>query len=387
MRRILALIGLVTVATVVVPTLPAAAVPAPSDVPACAAYAGPWWSGWDIARGVALAAPTGGSPTGGYVVDGWGGLHPFRWIAGAPPATPTGGPWWPGWDIARGVAMMPDGDGGYVVDGWGGIHPFAVDGKSPPPIVASAYWPGWDIVRGIAIQADGRGGYVLDAFGGQHPFTIGGITPPAIPSGPHAAPYRPGVDWARGIARPFVAHTDTGVVIDGTGAMTGFGSAAPLVDWAGPGWPGWDIARGVAASDTGDTCALVVDGFGGLHLAWPQWTSAPAPVTSVAAGPGGGSGEVSVGWRGSARATGFRVQRATTAGGPFTTTADYDIASGTTTKAAGVTTVSYTDSGGFTYVDLPGMGAHYYRVVAYNSVGAAPASVVVCGEPVGSSAC
>jgi hypothetical protein len=37
--------------------------------------------GWDIARGVALIP---GSTTQGYVVDGWGGMHPF---GGALPVT------------------------------------------------------------------------------------------------------------------------------------------------------------------------------------------------------------------------------------------------------------------------------------------------------------
>src|SRR5439155_12890199 len=48
--------------------------------------------------------------------------------AAAVPLTPVGGPYWPGWDIARGVAVRLDGTGGLVLDGWGGLHPFALSG-------------------------------------------------------------------------------------------------------------------------------------------------------------------------------------------------------------------------------------------------------------------
>jgi hypothetical protein len=282
---------------------------------------------------------------------------------------------------------MPDGSGGYVVDGWGGIHPFAVDGRNPPAVVASAYWPGWDIVRGIAIQPDGGGGYVLDAWGGQHPFSIGGVSPPRIVPGPTDAPYRPGVDWARGLARPFPSHPDTGVILGATGAMNPFGTARQLADWTGPSWPGWDIARGIAASGEGDTCALVVDGVGGLHVAWPRWLSPPPPVTDVHAGPGGGSGEVEVVWRGDARATGYRVSRATAPSGPFTTSADFDVATGSSTRAPGVTNVFYSVEQGFAYVENISGAQRYFRVTAYNAAGDATPSAVVCGAPVGYPAC
>ena len=52
-------------------------------------------------------------------------------------------------------------------------------------------WPGWDIARGIAVSASGRGYAVLDGWGGVHP--VGDA-----PAGPAGA-YAPGSDW-RGIA-------------------------------------------------------------------------------------------------------------------------------------------------------------------------------------------
>src|SRR6185295_18655289 len=70
---------------------------------------------------------------GGYVLDGYGVLHPIALPGGVPPPATTGGPSWPGWNIARGVALASTRTGGYVLDGYGGIHPFAVAGNAPPP--------------------------------------------------------------------------------------------------------------------------------------------------------------------------------------------------------------------------------------------------------------
>ena len=159
---------------------------------------GPAWPGWDIARGVALL-PFG---AGGYVLDGYGGIHPFRRVfigpAGALSPPPTSGtPVWLGWDIARGIALLPNGSGGYVLDGWGGLHPFGVGGHRPPrPAIGAPYWRGWDIARSVAILPDGTGGYVQDGWGGLHPFSLPGKPMPPPISG---APYVPGWDFARGL--------------------------------------------------------------------------------------------------------------------------------------------------------------------------------------------
>ena len=109
----------------------------------------PIWN-WDIGRAITVLA----NGDGGYILDGWGGVHAFgnagdpRWSA-----------YWPGWDIARDIAVLPDGSGGYVLDGWGGIHPFAAAGHPMPPDVSwSAYWPGWDIARRLVVNPDGKTG-------------------------------------------------------------------------------------------------------------------------------------------------------------------------------------------------------------------------------------
>lgn len=125
----------------------------------------------DIARGVAV------TPDGGhlYTVDGFGGLHAGGIGANSATGRPLGGPYWPGWDIARGVAVMPNGRGGFVVDGFGGLHRFSIGGsRTPPSVQGAAYFAGRDIARGVTVSPDGRGGYVADLAGGLHPFGIGG---------------------------------------------------------------------------------------------------------------------------------------------------------------------------------------------------------------------
>ena len=117
-----------------------------SAPPASAGY----WYGWDIARDVALLP--GGS--GGYVLDGWGGVHVF---GSAPPVNDEG--YWYGWDIARSIALNPGGPGGYVLDGWGGVHAFG----GAPAVGISNYDP--TVNHTDLVMLSGGRGYVLDACG------------------------------------------------------------------------------------------------------------------------------------------------------------------------------------------------------------------------------
>ena len=202
---------------------------------------GPYWNGWNIARGVAVLA----DGTGGYVVDGYGGAHRFGIGSGTPPPALTGAAYWNGWDIARGVALIPDGTGGYTIDGYGGVHGFGIGlGAAPGAITGAAYWRGWDIARGIAVLPNGKGGYILDGFGGLHPFGIGTHAAPPAATG---APYWPGWNIARGVT--FTADGTGGYIVDGFGGLHPFGIGTNLASpgaTGAPYWPGWDIARGVA---------------------------------------------------------------------------------------------------------------------------------------------
>jgi spore germination protein YaaH len=153
-----------------------------------------YWPGRDVARRVVIFA----DGTGGYVLDAYGGVHPFGINAPSPvaaTAVATSG-YWAGWDIARDIVMVP-GDGnhaGYVLDGFGGLHPFhsSTDGSTMPAAVTTAYWAGRDIARGaMLLPGSATAGYTLDLAGGLHPF--GGA--PAVPS----YPYWPGTNLAKGI--------------------------------------------------------------------------------------------------------------------------------------------------------------------------------------------
>ena len=203
----------------------------------------------------------GEATRGGYILDGYGGLHGYA-TGGSPAALATSGsPYWNGQDIARGIAVLPDNSGGYVLDGFGGLHPFGIGGHAAPPAaVGGPYWNGWNIARGVALTANGKGGYVIDGYGGLHAFKVGNSgTAPATPSG---GPYWNGWDIARGIA----IVGNGGYVLDGFGALQGFkigsGGTKPAATVGGPYWNGWNIARGVTIVDNG---GYVVDGFGGTH--------------------------------------------------------------------------------------------------------------------------
>ena len=244
----------------------------------------------------------------GYVVDAAGGLHPFD---GAAPTAGSG--WWPGRDLARGVALDDAGPGGWVLDAAGGLHPFG-----GAPAVAGTLWrPGEDVARGVVVDVEGPGGWVVDVDGGLHPF--GGAAPlPATGArsvrgitlddgGPggwvlagHGGLYAFGGAHLertdrfgdRDLARGVVAADDGpgGWVVDAFGGLHAFGGA-PAVTGTGW-WPGRDLARAVVVDEDGPG-GWVLDAFGGLH---PFGGAAPAGGTSwwpgrdLARGATGGSG-------------------------------------------------------------------------------------------------
>jgi hypothetical protein len=232
---------------------------APKPMPFTAAYAAardgdisalssvpigrPGWNG-NYARGFA-ARPSGG----GYVLDAFGGITP---TGGAPKLAASA--YWRNWDIARGIALNPDGLSGYVLDGWGGLHPVG----NAVTVAYPGYWPGWDIARDVILLPDSTAsqpaGYVLDGYGGLHPF---GNAPRAVGS-----PYWPGQRMAQDVvANP---AGPGGWVLDGWGSLHAFGGA-PRLDISAY-WAGWNIARSAALFDTGSGLGgYVLDGFGGLH--------------------------------------------------------------------------------------------------------------------------
>jgi hypothetical protein len=241
------------------------------------------WPGWNIARG-GHQWPGNNSVPSGFTLDGWGGLHQFGTASLNETSGYAGNHYWPGWDIARDFAFLPDGSGGFVLDGWGGLHAFRTNGNtSPLAAQATGYWPGWDIARKVVIFPDGTGGYVMDGWGGLHPFGINAA--PAITKVTQSG-YWPGWNIARDVALVPGNGGHSGYVLDGWGGVhpfnaVGDGSTMPGAIAVSAYWPGWDIARGVSFVSGSSTQGYMVDGWGGLHP-----FGGAASVTSLAYYPG-----------------------------------------------------------------------------------------------------
>jgi len=241
----------------------------------------------NVARGLEIHYGANGQPDGGWTMDWRGRTFPF---GAAPPLPATGLPQAPIFQQLHGSAT-----GGYVVPRWGVITTYGT-GVLP-------YWGGYsdwgasDIIRDIVLldasnptpaaqpsSAEARasyqawlqphGGVILDGWGGLHLF--GGMVLDQAGS-----PYWPGWD----VARAVTVRTDAsgGWILDAWGGIHSFGAAPPITS---PGyWPNWYIARAmVVTSRDGDgqldgRQGYLLDGWGGLH----SWGGAPvltgAPYT------------------------------------------------------------------------------------------------------------
>ena len=93
----------------------------------------------EVEHGMAVDAVINpAKPTQGYVLDRWGGIHPF---GGAPVVHSTG--YWAGKDVARKVVIADWATGkGYVLDLDGAMHPF----NGAPKLSGTPYWRGGKIV-------------------------------------------------------------------------------------------------------------------------------------------------------------------------------------------------------------------------------------------------
>jgi hypothetical protein len=113
-----------------------------------------YWPGANVARDIWVDPAATGTSASGYVLDLYGGLHPFWSATAAAPAAITNHSYWAGRDIARALWLLPNATPsaatGYTLDAYGGIHPLASSGQSlPNPISVYAYWSGRDIARAL----------------------------------------------------------------------------------------------------------------------------------------------------------------------------------------------------------------------------------------------
>ena len=218
---------------------------------------GPYWPGWDVAKDLAVVSDWTGAVQGYYVLDRLGGVHKVGSVSSF-----TGGPYF-GFDIARAVKVVYDvwGDvqGYYVLDGFGGVHKVG----SVSSFSGGPYWPGWDIAKDMDVVFDGGGTvygyYVLDGFGGIH--KVGSV--PAMAGSPY---------FGFNIARALKVVYDMSGNVKGYYVLDGFGGVhragnVPAFS-GGPYWPGWDIAKDldVVFDHNGNVKGYyILDGLGGVH--------------------------------------------------------------------------------------------------------------------------
>ncbi|MEZ5170884.1 MAG: glucosaminidase domain-containing protein [Acidimicrobiia bacterium] len=155
-----------------------------------------------------------------------------------------------GFDIARALAVMPDGQGYVMLDGFGGLHKFGSARSGAMKTLSGPYWQGWDIANALAVTTDGAGLIVMDGFGGLHPR---GTAPTAT-----GTAYWPNWD----IARDVEVDDDGGVyVLDGWGGVHNYNGAA---NYGSKYWKGWDIARDLVVLPDGSGYSMF-EGWGGIH--------------------------------------------------------------------------------------------------------------------------
>lgn len=213
----------------------------------------PLW-GADYARGVATCP---GLDNYGYEVGLHGGVEP---LGTAPPVTTTA--YWPSSDMARGLVLRPDCESGYVLDSWGGLHPFYSADVDPAQITSphlTGYWPHADMARSVDYVGQINGvdsGYVLDSRGGVHPWGD------AAPLPASAYPSWPDQDAARTIIPYMLDPKGAGYVLDAWGSVHAIGSA-PSVTSTSWFW-GVDMARGMALLP-GSSTGYYVDFWGSLQ--------------------------------------------------------------------------------------------------------------------------
>jgi GH18 family chitinase len=196
-----------------------------------------YWFGYDLAR-AAHPLPGATSPSVGAVLNAYGALLSYGMHQ-----VYANSSYWPGQDLARDFAFLPNGTGGYVLDAHGNLWPFGVGSNPLPPAVhGNPVWPSLDIARKVVIFADGTGGYVLDYTGVANPFAIGNN---AVPKSPTLSRYWPGEDFARDMV--LIPGTRSGYILNGYGGLYAFtapGETTPVVPVGSPYWSGHDVAKG-----------------------------------------------------------------------------------------------------------------------------------------------
>ena len=187
--------------------------------------------GWDIARGADRRAD--GSVV---VLDGQGGLH----VAGGGPAIGPGGPWWPGHDIARDVAVDPATRPGPTCSTPGAACTSPVPARRRRGSSSPATRPGATSPAGSSCCPRAARGYVLDAA--RPPAPVGGRRASPLPPPVAAATASVG-DAGRGVARRRRRAPHRRSPAAAPWSRPSDDPCRPA-----PRWPGRDLARAVVVA-------------------------------------------------------------------------------------------------------------------------------------------
>jgi hypothetical protein len=227
-----------------------------------------FWS-WVVGSSVVVALATFGIGSVGTATAGAAQGGTVR----ASSVDTTGAPYWPGWDIATGVALLHDGTGrGYVLDGFGGIHPFG--SPTPPAMIPTKYVQGQVVAHNMALEGNDLKGAVINTHATPYPFGQSGQFPDQYGTCDKSYIYNVPT---RGIsldptptgptANPPNAYNVNGATIDAFGGIHPFCRPAmtETINVQGaPYWPNWKIVRGIALLP-GGTGGFTLDGWGGVH--------------------------------------------------------------------------------------------------------------------------
>jgi hypothetical protein len=221
---------------------------------------------WNV--GPTMPVPFEQLPNGGPLPPQFGDII----VSNVTPAFPSGH-----------VAVVSGTGPGYVNvveqnGSWSGRASLPISGTTMPPRAGSNQPViGWLRALGAPYVPNPSmpGGQILDSWGGIHPYGSADQMAPGA--------YWPGWSIARDIAAA-PEHPDSGYVLDGSGGVHAFGSA-PDVQLTGY-WYGWDIARKIVLRADGHS-GYVLDGWGGLH-AFGVPGDIPPPLSISAYWPGWG---------------------------------------------------------------------------------------------------
>jgi hypothetical protein len=104
----------------------------------------------------------------------------YKFGSAADPATlgPVSMPFYPGEDVARSIAITPDGKGYVILKGDGSAMKFGSATTGPISILGNPLWIGGDNARSVALMPDGQGYLVLDNLGAVYKYgtaTLGAV--------------------------------------------------------------------------------------------------------------------------------------------------------------------------------------------------------------------